>query len=100
MDAVALTHTYPYQEIDDYVRLHPESRADVETTVAYFDGINFADRITCPIIVNIGLQDNVCPPETGYTLFERRSEKHTSELQSRSDLVCRLLLEKKKYNIY
>src|SRR2546421_6162053 len=27
---------------------------------------------------------------------KRRSEEHTSELQSRSDLVCRLLLEKKK----
>src|SRR5206468_12932961 len=27
---------------------------------------------------------------------QRRSEEHTSELQSRSDLVCRLLLEKKK----
>src|SRR5206468_11695443 len=27
---------------------------------------------------------------------EFRSEEHTSELQSRSDLVCRLLLEKKK----
>src|SRR5438105_10045685 len=26
-----------------------------------------------------------------------RSEEHTSELQSRVDLVCRLLLEKKKY---
>src|SRR5690349_24230755 len=33
--------------------------------------------------------------------FERsriRSEEHTSELQSRRDLVCRLLLEKKKKN--
>src|SRR6185312_12194638 len=29
----------------------------------------------------------------------RRSEEHTSELQSRSDLVCRLLLEKKKKHI-
>src|SRR5690349_23967281 len=28
-----------------------------------------------------------------------RSEEHTSELQSRRDLVCRLLLEKKKYDI-
>src|SRR2546428_4797251 len=27
-----------------------------------------------------------------------RSEEHTSELQSRSDLVCRLLLEKKKWH--
>src|SRR3712207_8115736 len=29
-----------------------------------------------------------------------RSEEHTSELQSRQYLVCRLLLEKKKYNFY
>src|SRR2546428_6201145 len=29
----------------------------------------------------------------------RRSEEHTSELQSRSDLVCRLLLEKKKKQV-
>src|SRR5206468_6112437 len=33
-------------------------------------------------------------PERGEGLV--RSEEHTSELQSRSDLVCRLLLEKKK----
>src|SRR5206468_11010991 len=30
------------------------------------------------------------------TAHAYRSEEHTSELQSRSDLVCRLLLEKKK----
>src|SRR2546430_9846912 len=28
-----------------------------------------------------------------------RSEEHTSELQSQSNLVCRLLLEKKNYNL-
>src|SRR2546421_5677470 len=32
-------------------------------------------------------------------VFVVRSEEHTSELQSRSDLVCRLLLEKKKKRI-
>src|SRR5690625_6640544 len=31
-------------------------------------------------------------------LIERRSEEHTSELQSRGHLVCRLLLEKKNNN--
>src|SRR5207302_2633525 len=30
--------------------------------------------------------------------FRARSEEHTSELQSRENLVCRLLLEKKKKN--
>src|SRR2546430_10202077 len=29
-------------------------------------------------------------------VFTKRSEEHTSELQSQSNLVCRLLLEKKK----
>ena len=71
MDAIDLTHTYPYEEINDYLRLHPERRAEVENTLAYFDGINFAEKIACPIVMNIGLQDNVCPPETGYALFNR-----------------------------
>jgi len=69
MDAIELTRTYPYEEINDYLRQHPHRRQAVADTVAYFDGINFASKITCPIIVNIGLQDNVCPPETGYALF-------------------------------
>src|SRR3712207_8061655 len=34
----------------------------------------------------------------GRDVFVRRSEEHTSELQSRQYLVCRLLLEKKKIN--
>src|SRR5438034_6350972 len=34
--------------------------------------------------------------ELGEAPLEGRSEEHTSELQSHSDLVCRLLLEKKK----
>ena len=70
LDAIQLTHTYPYQEVNDYLRLHPESRRHVEETLPYFDGISFADRIRCPIVVNIGLQDNVCPPETGLGLFD------------------------------
>src|SRR5690606_41468164 len=35
-------------------------------------------------------------PGTGVGGFSERSEEHTSELQSRENLVCRLLLEKKK----
>src|SRR2546427_11719959 len=36
------------------------------------------------------------PPPTGPGTSRWRSEEHTSELQSQSNLVCRLLLEKKK----
>src|SRR2546430_9718178 len=44
-------------------------------------------------------------PFAGYWLgreiyqYDQRSEEHTSELQSQSNLVCRLLLEKKKKSI-
>jgi cephalosporin-C deacetylase len=71
IDAAALTHSYPYEEINEYLRLHPESRDKVVETLAYFDCHNFVDRIQCPIIVNIGLNDDVCPPETGYAVFEK-----------------------------
>src|SRR2546422_6336674 len=46
----------------------------------------------CGIIVN------VTPFEPEWEGHATRSEEHTSELQSRLHLVCRLLLEKKKTN--
>src|SRR2546427_1334120 len=39
---------------------------------------------------------SVCRPTPFKVPLKRRSEEHTSELQSQSNLVCRLLLEKKK----
>src|SRR5207249_5093326 len=47
---------------------------------------------------------SLCPPWgswtcCGSTSSRSRSEEHTSELQSRFDLVCRLLLEKKNIGI-
>src|SRR6478672_13556864 len=45
-----------------------------------------------------GSSEKTAPPGPGPKGSPFRSEEHTSELQSRSDLVCRLLLEKKKKN--
>src|SRR2546427_5986330 len=39
-----------------------------------------------------------CPSKARVPSHRNRSEEHTSELQSQSNLVCRLLLEKKKKN--
>src|SRR5699024_12036286 len=47
----------------------------------FYANFNFTILDTCPVTIG----NNVM-----------RSEEHTSELQSRFDLVCRLLLEKKK----
>src|SRR2546422_7801934 len=59
------------------------------------------DQATAEVILNtfmdIGLQE-VVGQDLAFINF--RSEEHTSELQSRLHLVCRLLLEKKKNNKY
>src|SRR2546423_9879476 len=44
-----------------------------------------------------GAPNGSCPDRHVRMDLRRRSEKHTSELQSLAYLVCRLLLEKKKY---
>src|SRR6266850_3819278 len=46
----------------------------------------------------IGVNENVAILDDGGNLKAFRSEEHTSELQSPCNLVCRLLLEKKKKN--
>ncbi len=70
MDAAGLTHSYPYEEINEYLRLYPEREQAVRETLNYFDGINFAPLIRCPMQINIGLRDDVCPPETGFALYD------------------------------
>src|SRR5690625_5534935 len=59
-----------------------------------------ASRIYISILLLISI--SVTPGRRSFNMFEKalsamfRSEEHTSELQSRGHLVCRLLLEKKK----
>src|SRR5690349_25013924 len=46
--------------------------------------------------VQLDIFEHACHSGGDRRVRFRRSEEHTSELQSRRDLVCRLLLEKKK----
>src|SRR2546422_1337105 len=63
--------------------------ADGETLAVI--GPNGAGKTTL-----IGQLSGDLVPDAGTIRFAGRSEEHTSELQSRLHLVCRLLLEKKK----
>src|SRR2546428_3159587 len=70
-----------------------------DTLEAYLSGVGLAmERYTAGpgrvnLVTRIDGRDRRAPT---LLLLGHRSEEHTSELQSRSDLVCRLLLEKKK----
>src|SRR2546430_9908415 len=54
------------------------------------------DRADVPVEVLLAGVDQLLAVGVGVVLELERSEEHTSELQSQSNLVCRLLLEKKK----
>src|SRR5947209_12183050 len=91
-----LSPPFPYTTLfrsDCYRTLHPTSSGYTSHTdypafrVDYiFASPSFASRLSaCEVVTG---------PEEGEAKI--RSEEHTSELQSRQYLVCRLLLEKKK----
>src|SRR2546421_3544143 len=77
------------------IRRPPRSTLFPYTTLFRSEGIlpQMLDRLKTRNLDMVVGSRNVAGGSMGE--FARRSEEHTSELQSRSDLVCRLLLEKK-----
>src|SRR2546422_2993566 len=80
-------------------------RSDRDSTKTY----QIAKRVdsaegTCSVSINERRRKKLrvvpVPYLTTRSFFLLRSEEHTSELQSRLHLVCRLLLEKKKNNTH
>lgn len=66
--AAELTNSYPYREITEHLRVHPEQKPAMQETLPYFDVLNFAPMVTAPMLVYLGLEDDICPPETGFAL--------------------------------
>src|SRR2546429_3365111 len=73
---------------------------DTATTEIYTLSLHDALPIYLPIqFFCIRVTRSGHPPSSCFKSSNNRSEEHTSELQSRLHLVCRLLLEKKKNNL-
>ena len=70
-ESMKMLRSYPYDELSCYLRAYPEREAQMLETLRYFDGVNFAPRIKCPMVVGIALDDEVCPPETSYAAYDR-----------------------------
>src|SRR2546430_8163928 len=74
-------------------------RSDVDVGLDSFQRLR-ADALKEPVLTQ--LLESFCGRGSHrffQTIAATRSEEHTSELQSQSNLVCRLLLEKKKKNV-
>src|SRR5260221_9634271 len=77
------------------IRRPPRSTLFPYTTL--FRSLTTADSVRVTVSGKSGPPVVLLPGLFGSAFaFRQRSEEHTSELQSHSDLVCRLLLEKKK----
>src|SRR5256886_13568883 len=68
---------------------------DTATTEIYTLSLHDALPISHPVRDAVAHHPAGRPRDRPGTVRARRSEEHTSELQSQSNLVCRLLLEKK-----
>ena len=49
------------------------SDQEMYQTLSYFDIKNLAPWIKCPVIMGVGLQDEVCPPHTNFSGYNRIS---------------------------
>jgi cephalosporin-C deacetylase len=67
--AVDVAAQAPYTEIAVYCRSWPQREAQVFRTLSYFDNMNLAPQVSCPVLMSVGLQDVVCPPSTIYAAF-------------------------------
>lgn len=68
---------WPKSDFDNYMTTHPEAKwEDVYSLLTYFDIKNLAQWIECPLIMGIGVQDNVCPPHINFAAYNQvKSEK-------------------------
>src|SRR3712207_7630758 len=82
------------------IRRPPRSTLFPYTTLfrsfRYMFGIPFSAPCPGETPLPVSVQPEPAPPSRMRRPSRSRSEEHTSELQSRQYLVCRLLLEKKK----
>src|SRR2546430_11231476 len=78
------------------IRRPPRSTLFPYTTLFRSPGSDGPGRIGSGRVLELSL--TTPPPALPGAHRRGRSEEHTSELQSQSNLVCRLLLEKKKKN--
>lgn len=57
---------WPGEPIVAAARQKGMNEEDMYRVLSYFDVKNFTDRIKCPVLMAIGLQDPVCPPHTNF----------------------------------
>ncbi len=65
-----------FGSVTEFLRRHPEQTDAVMDNLSYFDTMNMAERIQCPVLASVALKDETCPPQMYYATYNRiQSEK-------------------------
>src|SRR2546429_1993392 len=72
------------------------SVGSLERAIDFYTKVLTFELVSQSEVVDEGARSRIARLRLGREAIDHRSEEHTSELQSRLHLVCRLLLEKKK----
>jgi len=67
--AVGLTPRDPFPEISRFLAVHRDKVERVFTTLAYFDGVNFASTDATPALYSVAIMDTICPPSTIFAAY-------------------------------
>ncbi|MBE3560694.1 MAG: alpha/beta fold hydrolase [Ktedonobacteraceae bacterium] len=66
----------PYNELVNYWKRYPHYVEQGYRTLSYFDCMNLAPLITCPVLLSVALLDTICPPSSGFAVYNHlRCEK-------------------------
>ena len=69
-----------FSAVTDYLRKYPDHTDTALRTLSYFDTMNLADRITCPVYASVALKDDVCPAQCFYAAYNRISAPKSIEV--------------------
>jgi cephalosporin-C deacetylase len=67
--SVELTPDAPFTELRNYLAIHRDVVDETFTTLAYFDGVNFARRATAPARFSVALMDPIVLPSTVFAAY-------------------------------
>ncbi|MFD0869600.1 Cephalosporin C deacetylase [Chlamydia abortus] len=71
MDYGIMYSTGSLTELAAFADLFPEKLDSILATLSYFDIVHFAERLTMPVFMSVGLKDTICPPETIFAAYNR-----------------------------
>lgn len=67
--AVGVATQGPYLEVKQYLQVYRDEVSTVFDTLAHFDAVNFARRVSAQALFSVGLMDPVSPPSTVFAAY-------------------------------